>query len=406
MNSKISRRIITVILTFVLAISPLVNPALAVAETVNQALRWADFSAPSKNTWPAAATLQRSKPAARAPHNLYQQPNSQPKGSKLVKTEDYSHTYQTGARTYQTVVSATRQAYTDTSGNTAAIDNTLQKHSSLVSATYFQPASNDITAQFPETMSSRRGVTISKGTSSIEMIPVSGDFSSSAAQGNAILYSNVSDGVDFQYTVVGDSVKEDIILNKYVAAASFSFEIKSKNLTLRSENGTIAAYAKGAKSGAEPLFVLSAPAMIDASGALSTAIKMTLARSKDGKDIVTITPSDAWLKDLNRAYPVRIDPSVTMGAGRIWLQGVERGSGDTVIGDNGYPYVGYDDGVVSGNLIGFGSMHMQCRTYVDLNYNFTQIPKAAKIDSATFSVAAATNWSHGALNMGLYTADQ
>jgi len=406
MTSKFTRRIMAILLTATLVLSPIVDPALAAANSINQALKWADFSTPAKNTFPAT-TVQVSRPGAKSPHNYYSQPQTQPRGSKLVKTEDYSHTYQTGAKNFTTILSATRQAYTDSSGAMVAINNTLQKHSPLLSADYYQPAANDITAQFPATITSGNGVTISKGNASIEMIPTTGDFSTSAAQGNAILYSNVQDGVDFQYTVVGDSVKEDIILNKYVASPSFSFEIKAKNLTLKSENGNITAYTKGAKPDADPVLEIGAPAMTDASGAFSTAIAMTLTHTKDGKDIATVTPSEAWLKDLNRAYPVRIDPTVTMGAGRIWLQGVEQGSGDTVIGDNGYPYVGYDDGIVSGNLNPpWYAMHMRCRTYVDLSYDFSQIPKTAKIDAATFSVANATSWSNGALDIGLYTADQ
>ena len=70
--------------------------------------------------------------------------------------------------------------------------------------------------------------------------------------------------------------------------------------------------------------------------------------------------------------------------------GVEEGSPTSQIGDNNYPYVGFDDGIKSGNLAGFGTAHQNCRTYIKVNSDFSQIPKDSKIDSATFAVSQKT----------------
>lgn len=74
--------------------------------------------------------------------------------------------------------------------------------------------------------------------------------------------------------------------------------------------------------------------------------------------------------------------------------------------NNNYPYVGFDDGIKSGNLAGFGTAHQNCRTYIKVNSNFSQIPKDSKIDSATFAVSQKTAYSGGASQFGLYRVDQ
>lgn len=54
---------------------------------------------------------------------------------------------------------------------------------------------------------------------------------------------------------------------------------------------------------------------------------------------------------------------------------------------------------------GYGTMHMICRTYIKVNYDFSSIPKDSKIDSATFSVSQRTAYSGGASQFGLYRID-
>ncbi|MHC5791879.1 hypothetical protein ACYT6H_09825, partial [Streptococcus pyogenes] len=59
------------------------------------------------------------------------------------------------------------------------------------------------------------------------------------------------------------------------------------------------------------LFVLTAPVMVDANGAESQDILLEL--TKSGKQYeLTVVASEDWLKDVGRAYPVRIDPTVTV----------------------------------------------------------------------------------------------
>ena len=142
--------------------------------------------------------------------------------------------------------------------------------------------------------------------------------------------------------------------------------------------------------------------MEDAAGEISFLITLEL-REEDGKTILTVKPDRDWLSAEERQYPVRIDPTpVEIQKSSFNMIGVEEGSPTSQIGDNNYPYVGFDDGIKSGNLAGFGTAHQNCRTYIKVNSNFSQIPKDSKIDSATFAVSQKTAYSGGASQFGLY----
>ena len=158
----------------------------------------------------------------------------------------------------------------------------------------------------PEDMSSSRGYVISRGGLSVEVRPAAGNFEDGVAVDNAIRYSNVFDNVDFQYTVLGNTIKEDIILLKPQERNEFSYYLKSDSLKFKKQDGCVVAYETTAD---EPVFVFCAPIMYDADGYSSIDIDLDFSPSS-GK--LTITADEDWLKDEDRAYPVRIDPDMSL----------------------------------------------------------------------------------------------
>lgn len=158
----------------------------------------------------------------------------------------------------------------------------------------------------PEDMSSSRGYVISRGGLSVEVRPAAGNFEDGVAVDNAIRYSNVFDNVDFQYTVLGNTIKEDIILLKPQERNEFSYYLKSDSLKFKKQDGCVVAYETSAD---EPVFVFRAPIMYDADGYSSIDIDLDFSPSS-GK--LTITADEDWLKDEDRAYPVRIDPDMSL----------------------------------------------------------------------------------------------
>jgi len=294
----------------------------------------------------------------------------------LVSIEDeFTVTYREADGTFSTWFSESRLAYEDEDGELRLFDNTLEEQNPDSENPYYENAGADYTAVFPDTITEEEGVSLEKDGNKIEMIPLEGDFSISLVKDNAIRYTEALPGIDYQYTLFGDVIKEDIILNNHVDSPSFEFELKLNGLTARLENNIVCVYAGGEK---EPVFTLSAPVMTDSSGASSTEIEQGL-RIENGKTILTVTPDTEWLNDLNRAYPVKIDPTLTIRDNRLYLTMVSNVSPNSHNNDaqnGGGALVGYDDGIRSGSA---PWPFLMTRLYAKLNYNLAAIPKEARL---------------------------
>lgn len=384
------KSIISIVLTVAILVGSLPMTAFAAVES----LREVDFLRPSANITANSTTYQKD-PTLRQPKPYYTEPELE---GTLVAVNEYSRTYQTGTNTYTTQIGGESNTYQDENGDLQLVDNTLVEQTPWFSTDYFKNTANDYTVKLPTKITSKNGIKLLKNGYTIELIPQGGDFSKPVVVDNAVLYNDVYDGVDYQYTVLGDTIKEDIVLNKAVDRSKFSFAIMPGKLKLAEKDGIIIAYADDTEN---PIFTIVAPEMTDASGLFSTNIKLSL----DG-NIATIIADAEWLNAPERAYPVRIDPTINVSSTDFGMFGVEQGAPNTVIGDNNYPYCGYDDGITSRNIQLYNTLHMMTRTYVNVDYDFSQIPTEAKIDNATLSVYHYTSWSKGNTNFGLYTVDQ
>ena len=125
-----------------------------------------------------------------------------------------------------------------------------------------------------------------------------------------VSYSNITDGVELRYTLSSYKLKEEIILDKVPDVESFVFDISTGTLSARlNDDKTIDFY--NPKNPDTVIFTITAPFMYDssASQAVSDDINISLERTDDGY-ILTLTPSQRWLLDEGRVYPVIIDPTV------------------------------------------------------------------------------------------------
>lgn len=391
---KYTKSIISLLLAVALVVSDLPLTALAQSES----LRDVDFFRQDAIAEMSEVTYKKED-TLRSPKDYYIE--EEPEGT-LVALDEYAKTYQVSETQFITQIGGDANVYEDKDGNLNVVDNTLVEKNPWFSADYFENKANDYEVKLPMEITEKNGLKLSKDGHEIELIPQGGDFSKPVVAENAILYNDVFEGIDYQYTVLGDTIKEDIVLNKAVERYEFDFEIKAKDLQIKEDDGAIILFDTDEKN---PVYTIIAPEMVDASGNVSTNIKLSLS-TENHVYMAKITVDSAWLQSPDCAYPVRIDPTIDVSGNSVGLFCVEQGSPNTVIGDNNYPYVGYDDGVTSGNLAGYGSAHLICRTYASIGYNFSQISKEAKIDSATFSVYHYTAWSRGATNFGLYEVDQ
>jgi len=150
-------------------------------------------------------------------------------------------------------------------------------------------------------------VSIQKKDIALDFEPAAGTLSQGIVSGNKIKYSNVYPDVDIEYTSDNDLVKEDIILNTPDAPNTFTFELKTKNLTIGKDakTGLLTLYDKKDN----PVGYFMPAFMVDAENVVSD--KVTLEYKKaGGKEQLVVTADAAWLKDPARRYPVKIDPTV------------------------------------------------------------------------------------------------
>ncbi len=355
-------------------------------------------------------------PVLREPENYYPEGDEEDYG-ELVAYDAYSRTYLTGEApaaagaeteeegkaSYVTVIGPSASYYIDEEGELQETDNTLSTGAMAryaLGSVRYENGSGAMQVSLPEELSDQEGIYIDASGHTLELVPEEGDFTRSMAEDNAIRYSDVFPGVDYQYTVLGDSLKEDIVLLEKNDKNTFSYLLYTDGLEAELSENQVILYEDNKE---EPAYFLEAPEMVDAAGDVSFAVKLSLEETEEDTYRISVEADKEWLSDESRAYPVRIDPTaVNVGPSAFSLACAEEGSPRSVIGDNQYPYVGYDDGVVSGNYKGFGSRHLNCRTYMMINYDFSALMAEAEITSAGLSVTQKTGWSKGNSQFGLY----
>jgi len=215
-------------------------------------------------------------------------------------------------------------------------------------------------------------------------------------QTSAIEYSAVYNDTNIRYDVTPNEVKESIILQKAPnKKAAYSYEITANGLTaVLNEDNSINFY-KGAKAGgATPVFSMPAPYMFDSNNEYSYDIVTTL-EGKNGKYILTYKPNYEWLKAKERAYPVTVDPTITVNSG---LQAAYTYSAESYKDT----YLGYEKQLKVGNS-NWQSENDRYYTYL----KFTDLPQIPYddycIDSAYLLLTpGATGGSWEEMELGVY----
>ncbi|MFV0240880.1 MAG: DNRLRE domain-containing protein, partial [Lacrimispora sphenoides] len=319
----------------------------------------------------------------------YDQYIDEPEGQLVQFNESY-RTYRTGEGQYVTVAGGYSGLYRDENGVVGQIDNSLTEteeeytvgtpssallRSRTKTVAGYGNSAGSSRVLFPEKINTSQGVSIEREGHRIELIPSGGSFKKSAVSDNTIRYSDVYPGVDYQYSLVGNTLKEDIILLEKTERNQFSFSIKTGGLKAAQEKNTIILYSNNRR---QPVFVLEAPLMIDADGKTSENLVMKLS-GEEGSYRATVTADKKWLQDENRSYPVRIDPSaVNMVPSEFVLVNVADGQPSKFLGNMGPMYAGYREG--------FGNM----RTYIAINGDWTQVMGQAVCTQATFRIGTQT----------------
>ena len=367
---------------------------------------------PTPQPVPTPASVSGNVPP-RQPENYYQDPEPENYGT-LAAYDAYSRTYHVDGDRYVTVIGYDGNSYLDEDGNLQQADNTLVESEVSTYSLYGDAKSYVNSAgsyQAMLTVGAEEGtelLTIASDDHLLTLTPARGDFTDGIVKDNAIRYNNVLPDVDYQYTIFGNSVKEDIILLQRDTAHSFRYLLNTYGLKATLSGNTLYLYEEGTDPEQDAVFVLEAPEMEDAVGEISFGVELQLEESgEESTYAVTVSADSDWLDADDRVYPVRIDPTaIQVGKSAIHVACAEQGSPNSVIGDNAYPYVGYDDGITSGNLAGFHSKHLNCRSYFAIDYDFSALAEEPEIVSAAFQVTQKTRWSKGSSEFGLFGVEE
>ena len=137
-------------------------------------------------------------------------------------------------------------------------------------------------------------------------------------------YKGIYDGIDLEYILVGNNVKENIIVNKAQDSYTYSFEIKLNKLVAELKDGAVilSDYDSG-----EQVYKIPAPYMLDANGAYSEAVEYTLTQESKWKYTLTITADPNWINAEDRDFPVTIDPTMNFVNNSI-------SCGSQIVGEN------------------------------------------------------------------------
>lgn len=128
---------------------------------------------------------------------------------------------------------------------------------------------------------------------------------------STILYPDFLPDVDLQYDAYGQNIKESILINSQQDAYSYRFYLELTDLTpILKESGAIAL----ANVDGDEIYMIPAPYMIDDEGVFSDDVHFSLV-AVNGGYLLTVTASEAWINEDDRAFPVTIDPALILLSG-------------------------------------------------------------------------------------------
>ncbi len=334
--------------------------------------------------------------------------------SELEDSRDlYSKTYETSEDT-NVVISAAVPLHYEENGELKDIDNTLVK--SETDSSVLTNTANAYNVELPKKYTDDSEIKLDYEDNSIsfkllnDVKSSNGDIAETEkadvdetdaesvayAESNmdklssSITYENVMPDTDFEYDVHPDALKENIILNKIPDENyNIQYELNVGNLeaVLNDDNSISIIDNKKNK-----IFSIDAPYMIDAKENVSEDITVTLEKSETGY-ILTYTPDYSWLSNENTAYPVTIDPTITV-VGDKTTKNIE----DTFVTTS----------TKSKNKSTMTTVQIQNSTVQSWGYynikNLPELPQNARITNCRLNLSTTTDISN-AYQLALYALD-
>lgn len=179
----------------------------------------------------------------------------------------------------------------------------------------FETANASLEASFADSARTEDAVQIDTGSRSFAFGPVNASAETDPepiVSENTITYPEIYANTDLSFTVESNAVKETVVLSEAPSTPpAYKFPISTEGLVAtEGEAGIELLNGQGAV-----VLAIPQPFMVDssvhpASGdpAYSEAVSMSI-EEEDGQQMIVIEPSNEWLTDPERIFPVLIDPT-------------------------------------------------------------------------------------------------
>ncbi len=127
-----------------------------------------------------------------------------------------------------------------------------------------------------------------------------------------LLYKNALSGVDLEYVLSVNDIKENIIVRKLQDEYSYSFIYELNGLIPElNDDGSITLKDKEIL---DTIYSMPAPFMVDNSGEISQEVEYILTDKGNGVYEITVVANAEWINSPERELPVVIDPTFSGGA--------------------------------------------------------------------------------------------
>lgn len=128
-----------------------------------------------------------------------------------------------------------------------------------------------------------------------------------------VTYTDIVADVDLEYVLQGDDIKENIIVKESGGTYTYSFLLKTKGLGALLAGGAV--ILTDTETGNE-VYTIPAPYMYDMEGKRSEDVSYELSVLAEDLYCLTVQADRNWIEARDRAFPVTIDPTITVNSGR------------------------------------------------------------------------------------------
>lgn len=177
-------------------------------------------------------------------------------------------------------------------------------------------------------------------------------------------------GISSKYTLVGNGLKEEIILERNTGVVGFLTEYTVAGLTAAANgDGSLSFFDPAGQT----VYSVSSPYVFDAAGSVCPAVSVILRQTVTGY-AVTYTPDAAWLSSGERVYPITFDPLVsngTLNRNRLTAK-TYTDNGTTVTETNGQLSVGFDKSVTPTGRT-YTSLYISSLGYPSVNTDYYEV---------------------------------